>query len=65
MTGFPESLPSDVKSKIYVSKNFKASNFVPTEPDYNIKSKQISGQTNFRKKKKIDHKMHQGKTSII
>lgn len=43
VTGFSKSSVSDVKSKTYVSKNFKASIFVPTEPGYKIKLKQLSG----------------------
>ena len=43
VTGFSKSSVSDVKSKTYVSKNFKASNLVPTVPGYKIKLKQLSG----------------------
>lgn len=42
--GFSKSSVSDVKYKTYVSNNFKASNFLPIEPGYKIKLKQLSGQ---------------------
>lgn len=34
---FSESLMSDVKSNTKISKNFSASNFIPTEPPFKIK----------------------------